>query len=301
MNTLLLAAALLAPAPTPPEVDAAIRDYYRQFENAAFRQDQQRREAATPDRQPPGAVGAYPLLYAVIRPGSTAPVTSAAAGEPLVLLGENLPPNGTVYIAQREATVTSRTPTAYQIRVPSDLNPADPRPLKGAVDLFVGNQWSGRLYGTEFEILKAAPAPEVTIRARVTGTGAAQLRVAGMLQSGPLTLMITEVQVGPTPPPPPPPPLTHQGLTPTITGVRGAASGRATAPISGDTIIVSGHGFGTVRGRVKWGVVPVEPTLWTDTEIRFVMPPQAGGVHERGQMVSVRVGEKWITTGAFIP
>ena len=293
--TLLLCALLLA-APTPPERDAAIRAYYLQKTNEAAREDITARAA------PPGSLetpGAFPRLLGLVRAGSTAPVTEATAGEALVLVGTDLPPDGQVYIAQREATVTRRTATFYELNAPTDLSPADPRPLTGNVDLFVLGRWSGRLYGVMVTLKRAAVA--VTIRGSISGSGLAGLRPGTVLQvtGGGIvgTLTVSEVDGQPAPPPTP----TLSLLMPILQEVIGGVPERRRAPVAGDTVHIRGHGFGAVRGRVWWGAVEVVPAYWSDTEVRFVMPAMAGGLLPEGIQVSVRTAKgEDMSTGAFI-
>src|SRR5215213_2684238 len=144
MNTLLLLLALALAAPTPPEIEIAIRAYHTQQVNEAASAAYTALANVSRSPEPRNAPGAAPRLLAVIRPGTTAPLTSAIAGEPLVLLGTDLPPDGRVIIAHREATVTRRTAMFYELTAPAVTLPS-PLPTSGPVDLFVGNAFQARL------------------------------------------------------------------------------------------------------------------------------------------------------------
>lgn len=88
----------------------------------------------TPPPPPPG-----PMLLAIIREGSTAPLTQGTAGETLVAVGEGLGTDGRLRIANLVAETLSWRPGAISFRVP------DPgqRPVTGPVELFAyeQNRW----------------------------------------------------------------------------------------------------------------------------------------------------------------
>lgn len=104
---------------------------------------------------------------------------------------------------------------------------------------------------------------------------------------------------------PGPPPLPEPFILPLEAGppevwsVQGTAYGRRTAPIAGDVTEVSGHGFGSVRGRLTWDGAAVTTVLWKETLIRFRLP---GPLKPSGHRVQIVTSDgKTVSAEAFRP
>lgn len=293
----LLLSLLLA---TPNETDLAIQRYYLGLEHAQQRLDAVLKENAPPPPGPPPP-GAEPRLLAVIRPGSTQALKEGVEGETLVVIGESLPTNGIIMMAHRQANVTRRADTFYEVIVPKVvLNSTLPR--SGPLDLFIGSRHIHRLM-SDFALVAAQ---SVVVRGKLTGPNLAGLKpgqtltVTGAGITG--TLVVSDVDSETTPPVPPPTPVGNLP-GPHIGQVRGGTVGRERQPILGDLIVIQGLNFGTAKGRLWWGPAQIEvtPTLWTDTEVRFVLTAAAGELHPRGTTFLLRTAKgEGTMSGAFM-